>query len=210
MTPVAKAFLLLVAVTMMLGATGAGYVMWRGVSAREQPGTIETYLARTARWAAIARRARALHNPVVRSPDVIAEARAHFADHCAGCHANDGSGQTAMGQGMWPKAPDMRLESTQRLSDGQLFWIIENGIRFTGMPGWGNGTADGALASWRLVHFIRHLPELTPSEIRQMEESNPQAPDEIRERLKEEEFLNGGAEAPAPPAPSHTHGGRHD
>jgi len=102
---------------------------------------------------------------VERSPEVIADGRAHFADHCAVCHANDGSGKTEMGQGMWPKAPDMRLAATQNLTDGELFWIIENGIRFTGMPGWSTGTTEGETSSWNLVHFIRHLPDISEAEL---------------------------------------------
>src|SRR5215204_5096493 len=83
---------------------------------------------------------------------------AHFADHCAVCHGNDGRGDTEMGRGLYPKAPDMRLDATQQLSDGELFYIIEHGIRFTGMPGWRTGTTAGEESSWHLVRFIRHLP----------------------------------------------------
>ena len=86
---------------------------------------------------AIARKAKSLTNPAEYSGDAIADGRAHFADHRATCHANNGSGKTPTGSGLWPKAPDMRLPETQGLSDGELFWIIENGIRFTGMPACG-------------------------------------------------------------------------
>ncbi len=44
-------------------------------------------------------------NPVTVTPQVLANAREHFADHCASCHGNDGSGKTAMGQALYPKAP---------------------------------------------------------------------------------------------------------
>jgi hypothetical protein len=66
----------------------------------------------------------------------------------------------------------MRLPATQSLSDAELFYIIENGIRFTGMPGWSTGTQAGEQDSWRLVRFIRHLSTLTPEEIEQMEALN--------------------------------------
>ena len=158
---------------------------------------------------AIARQAKSLTNPVEYSGEVIAEGRAHFADHCAICHANDGSGDTPMGRGMWPKAPDMRLAQTQNLSDGELFWIIENGIRFTGMPAWSTGTKDGETASWHLVHFIRRLPKLTPEEIEEMESLNPKPPAEIRQQIEEEEFLKGGTKPPPAPVTPHKHSGRH-
>jgi mono/diheme cytochrome c family protein len=205
MRPVLKAFLLFLGLAVLVGAVGLWYFMRSGVSAREQPGRIEEFLAGKARNMAIAARAKSLTNPVEYSGEIIAEGRAHFADHCATCHANDGSGNTAIGRGMWPKPPDMRLPRTQDLSDGELFWIIENGIRFTGMPGWGTGTKDGELASWHLVHFIRRLPLLLPEELAEMETLNPRSPAEIRQQMAEEEFLKGGAETPPKPVTPHKH-----
>jgi mono/diheme cytochrome c family protein len=206
MKPMLKAFALLVAIAAVAGIIVVAYVMSTGLSAREQPGRVEEFVARNVRTTAIARRARSLQNPVDYSGEIIAAGRAHFADHCATCHANDGSGNTTMGRGMYPRAPDMRLAATQNLSDGELFWIIENGIRFTGMPAWGTGRKDGELASWHLVHFIRRLPKLTPEELEQMEALNPKSPAEIREQVEEEEFLKGG-DAPAAPRSPHKHPG---
>ena len=206
MTPVLKAFLLLLALAVVVGALGISYFVSSGVSAREQPGRVEEFLARRVRSMAIARRARSLTNPVEYSGAVIAEGRAHFADHCAICHANDGSGNTSMGRGMWPKVPDMRLPPTQQLTDGELFWIIENGVRFTGMPAWGSGSEEGEAASWHLVHFIRRLPKLTAEELEEMESLNPQPPAEIRQQIAEEEFLNGADDQPPPtPVVPHKH-----
>ncbi len=125
------------------------------------------------------------------SPEVVAEALAHFADHCASCHANDGSGKTTMGQGLYPRAPDLRLPATQQLSDGTLFYIIENGVKLTGMPAWATGTAEGEAASWRLVRFIRHLPSLSEAELQRMESLNPKSADEWRQAEEERKFLEG-------------------
>lgn len=208
MRSVLKAFVLLLALTVMAGAIGFWYFVNAGVSAKDQPGRVEEFLARRVRNMAIAREAQSLRNPVDYSGEVIAEGRAHFADHCATCHGNDGSGETPMGRGMWPKAPDMRLAHTQNLSDGELFWVIENGIRFTGMPAWSTGTKDGETASWHLVHFIRRLPKLTPEDIKEMESLNPRSPAEIRQQIEEE--LKGGGNTPRPaPVTPHKHSGRH-
>jgi len=206
MKPVLKAFLLFVASAVVIGAVGVWYFVSSGVSAKEQPGAVEEFLATRVRNMAIARRAKSLTNPVEYSGAVIAEGRAHFADHCAVCHGNDGSGNTDMGRGMWPKVPDMRLAKTQNLTDGELFWIIENGVRFTGVPGWGTGTKESETASWHLVHFVRRLPGLTPEDIEEMETLNPKPPAEIRQRIAEEEFLRGGTDQPPPkPAAPHKH-----
>lgn len=205
MKPVLKSFLLLLALITAIGAIGLWYFVGTGVSAKEQPGAVEEFLATRVRNMAIARRAKSLVNPVEYSGDVIAEGRAHYADHCAICHANDGSGNTEMGRGMWPKVPDMRLAKTQNLSDGELFWIIENGVRFTGMPGWSTGTKEGATSSWHLVHFVRRLPRLTPEEITDMESRNPRSPQEIRQEIEEERFLSGDVPVAPEPQQSHSH-----
>ena len=206
-----KALLLLL---VLVGATLAAAVLYvwnAGLSARAQPGRVETIVARGVRQLAVARHARDLHNPVPRSPQAVADGMAHFADHCASCHGNDGRGNTALGRNLFPRAPDMRLAETQQLSDGELFWIIENGIRFTGMPGWSTGDRDGEQASWRVVHFIRYLPHLTPADVKHMEALNPRSPAEIRQEIEEEEFLSGGGDAAPEPKTPHRHpGGQHE
>ena len=199
--------LLIVVVTLAgLATAGLLYVRSTGLVARSEPGTLEARFARRVRSLAVPRDISMQENPIPRSPESLADGRAHYADHCAVCHANDGSGQTDMGRGMWPKAPDMRLSTTQALSDGELFWIIENGIRFTGMPGWSTGTKEGEEASWHLVHFIRHLPDISEPELEEMEALNPRSPVEVREEIEAERFLRGDDVAPAEAAaPTHAH-----
>src|SRR5204863_6298374 len=126
--------------------------------------------------------------------DVLADGRAHWADHCAICHANDGSGQTEMGRNLYPKAPDMRQARTQNLTDGELFAIIKNGIRLTGMPACGDPSGRDDADTWKLVHFVRHLPRLTLKELEQMKAMNPVSPMELKEQKEEGEFLKGGRE----------------
>ncbi len=160
-----------------------------GFSARQEPSGLEKFMALAARNLAASSKAKTLRNPIALTPAVLAEGRAHWADHCAVCHANDGSGNTEMGRHMYPRAPDMRSSGTQSLTDGELFFIIENGIRLSGMPGWGGqGTETD---SWKLVHFTRRLPSLQPEELREMERLNPKGPEERKEEQEEEEFLKG-------------------
>ena len=168
---------------------GIALVLRDGISARPEPSLIEATVARRLRHWAIPDEAIARRNPVPLDSRVLADARAHFADHCAQCHANDGSGNTAIGRNLYPRAPDMRLSATQDLTDGEILWIIENGVRFTGMPGWkAPGSEQG---SWKLVHFIRHLPRLTPQEKLEMEELNPRSAEEWKESEEEQRFLDG-------------------
>jgi mono/diheme cytochrome c family protein len=199
-----KIIAILIVVFMTIATLGVAvlvYVRTNGLSARAGAGSFEARLARSVRSFAVPREVGDMVNPTAQTPEVLAEGLAHYADHCAVCHGNDGSGNTQVGQGTWPKAPDMRLEATQRLSDGELFHIIEEGVRFTAMPGWSTGTPEGAAASWHLVHFIRHLPRMTPDEIERMGTLTPRSADEIRQEIEAEQFLQGGD--PAPPVHEH-------
>ena len=182
------------ALAVVLLAGGLAYMKLsaHGFSARAQPGWFEILAAQAARKAAMPTETREKPNPVPASDEVLAEARAHWADHCAGCHSNNGSGDTEMGRHLYPPAPDMRQSGTQNLSDGELFYIIQNGIRLTGMPAWGTGASHDEQDSWKLVRFIRHLPGLTAEEEQEMESLNPKTPDELKEEQEEREFLNGG------------------
>jgi mono/diheme cytochrome c family protein len=184
-----------------------GIMVWlqgRGVSAREQPSWIEARAALFMRGWMIPSTYKGLKNPISNTQENFVAAREHFADHCASCHGNDGSGNTEMGRNLYPKAPDMRLPRTQNLGDGELFYIIENGVMLTGMPGWSTGTPEGENSSWQLVHFIRRLSSLTPEDLQEMERMNPVSPAQFEEQQKIEDFLKG---AEPPPASSDPHAG---
>jgi mono/diheme cytochrome c family protein len=157
--------------------------------ARLEPSPIEARVARSFLKLSMPAGAREARSPFTATPGILQEARRHFADHCASCHGNDGSGNTEMGRNLYPRSPDMRQAATQQHTDGELYSIIHNGVRWTGMPAW--GSTDNDPDSWKLVLFIRHLPDLTPAEIRDMEAHNPMSPAEMEEQQQEEKFLNG-------------------
>jgi len=176
-----------------------------GFSAKAEPHALEVMMARQLRHLAIPIEQRNTLNPVVPSPQVLADARAHFADHCAMCHANDGSGQTLIGKNVYPKVPDLRLGDTQSMSDGELFFVIHNGIRFTAMPAFGSDAPEKDLESWKLVHFIRHLPHLSAEEFEEMKSMNPKTKKELEEEAALDRFLQGNDEAGAAATESHHH-----
>src|SRR5258706_3910503 len=184
--------IIVVVVLLGLGVAVAASFLHDGLSSRATPANLERMAARKMRRLAMQANARLAQNPLLTSAEELRDARLHFADHCAICHANDGSGKSVIGNGLYPKPPDLRLAETQNLTDGELFWIIENGVRFTGMPAFSNcGEHGGTLDSWRLGHFIRHLPHLTAAERIEMEHYNPQSPDDRAEEQEENDFLNG-------------------
>lgn len=164
-----KVALLVVSVLLIAGvAWVASTLAGRGFSARENPSWLEEFLARNARKIATPAGAKEKVNPIQPTEENLAAARAHWVDHCALCHALNGSGATPIGQNLYPPAPDLRDALTQNLSDGELFYIITNGVRLTGMPAWGSLHADEE--TWQLVTFIRRLPRLTPEELRLLEQ----------------------------------------
>jgi len=178
------------------------YVNGHGFDARGEPGRLETAVALRLRSMAIPPQARNRANPEPATEESFREALTHFADHCAVCHGNDGAGQTDFGRGLYPKPPDLRGARSQGLTDGELFYIIERGVPLTGMPGFGTGEPDGEKTSWHLVQFIRRLPRLTEEELAHMAELNPISVETWLQRLEEEEFLRGGGDPAAAPAPA--------
>ena len=163
-----KTLFFLGAVVVIILGSGIFALRSHGLSARSKPWAIEVWIARNVRSFATPIKVRDLKNPLSSDPVLLAEARDHFADHCAQCHANSGSGKTMFGEGMYPPPPDLRLKSTQELTDGELFNIVQNGIRFTGMPGFGGDD----VVNWKLVLFLRHIPDLSEEEQELMSEVN--------------------------------------
>ncbi len=200
-----RALGILILIGAAVAAAGTYALVRRGISTRTDPTSIEVLAARALRRLATPSDLRARLNPIPISDAALTEGLEHFAAHCALCHANDGSGDTSLGRGLYPRAPDMRAEQTQSLSDGELFSIIENGVRLTGMPAWGTGTPEGERESWVLVHFIRRLPTLGAGDLDRMKTLNPRTPAEFREDQEIRRFLAGeptGAAEPAAPGPA--------
>jgi mono/diheme cytochrome c family protein len=161
----------LILLALAVAAVGYGVTLVRrGFSALATPSAAEEFAAATARKLAVPSGSRQLRNPIAPSTEEIRRGMEHFADHCATCHANDGSGQTFFGEGMYPKPPDLRAAATQSKSDGELYYTIENGVRLSGMPAFHE--VHTPPMTWRLVLFIRHLPQITPDELNEMKGMN--------------------------------------
>jgi predicted CXXCH cytochrome family protein len=171
-----KLFLvILVATAAVVVAYGAA-VIKQGFSATDQPSRIEIVMARTARNMGIPRAARKEKNPWVATPALLDEARENFTNHCAGCHGEKGDGRSGVGQNLYPKAPDLQRRETQNLSDGEIHYIIRNGVRLTGMPALANphsGQDDNA--AWKLVLFVRSIAATTSQEKSEQSAAMPSA-----------------------------------
>jgi mono/diheme cytochrome c family protein len=164
----------LILIALAVAAAGYGSILVRrGFSALATPSAIEELAATTARKLAVPSAYRQLRNPIVPSTENIRGGMEHFAYHCSPCHSDDGGGLTVFGKGLYPKPPDLRAAATQNKSDGELYYTIDNGVRLSGMPAF-SGTHTAAL-TWRLVMFIRHLPQITPEELNEMKGWDPKS-----------------------------------
>ena len=162
----------LILLALAVAAAGYGSILVRqGFSALATPSAIEEFAATTARKMAVPSSYRQLRNPIMPSTENIRRGMEHFSDHCATCHSNDGGGQTLFGKGLYPKPPDLRAAGTQNKSDGELYYTIQNGVRLSAMPAFSE--AHTAAQTWRLVLFIRHLPQITAEELSEMKGLNP-------------------------------------
>jgi predicted CXXCH cytochrome family protein len=160
-----KWILLVLIAFAVLGFLYGAAVIRRGFSTVDQPSAIERVMARSVRNLGIPHYARSQKNPWAPTPDLLQEARENFTDRCAGCHGKDGDGSSGIGQNLYPKSPDLRQPETQNLTDGEIHYIIQNGVRLTGMPALGNPHSGlDANSAWKLVLFIRSIGLTSPQE----------------------------------------------
>lgn len=156
-------------------AGAAGFAFTRnGLSARTDPPAIEAAVARRIRSIAIPSIAKSRVNPYANDGNAWVDGGRRFQEHCAVCHGDDGAGKSEIGRNLYPKAPDMRNSGTQDLTDGELYFIIMNGIRYTGMPAWEDEHTPAD--TWKLVSFIRRSPRLTPEDLEKVQDAR--APDQ--------------------------------
>lgn len=132
-------------------------VMRFNLTALHEPGPAETRLANLSKSYFIYRASR--HGIPPRPQDTkasIERGGSHYGLDCGICHADDGRAQRSPGQWMYPRATDLTSKQVQSYSDQELFWIIQNGIRFTGMPAFGGVETPDHV--WDLVNYVRTLP----------------------------------------------------
>ena len=149
-----------------------------GISARREAGQFERQASRAVWRFMVPGPIKIKENPVVDSAETVRDATQLWVDRCVVCHANDGGG-TTLGRSLHPPTPDLRKVVTQSLTDGELFYAIEQGIPWTGMPAWGDGSQENERESWALVRFVRNIPKLTPADLRAIEKFVPRAPQRV-------------------------------
>jgi predicted CXXCH cytochrome family protein len=159
-----KGFVLGLLLAAAAGALFGVILVRRGFQATSEPSRIETVVARAARNLSIPTEARTATNPVEATPENLQEARDDYMARCQPCHGRDGTGVTPVGQSLYPRVPDLHSTQTQNLTDGEIHYIIENGVALTGMPAWSAPQHAQVDDTWKLVLFVRGLRPLTGSE----------------------------------------------
>ena len=144
-----------------------------GCSAHKKPSSVETALANVAKDLVIPMETEKLKNPLSSDPQTVSQGQQIYEQSCTICHGNDGHGQTTLGQGMYPPAMDLTSPHVQHWDDSEMFWIVQNGVRMTGMASW-----KGAISpddTWKLVIFIHHLQQLDSTEAKNAKTQEPPA-----------------------------------
>jgi mono/diheme cytochrome c family protein len=145
-----------------------GIVVWsHGFNSRAQPSSLEDSVAMKLHDSSIPDRYGKMSNPLPAANMDLIEAGGHYEEHCAVCHADNGSGITKFDGTMYPRPTDLRSDDTQEMSDGELYYTIKTGIRWSGMPAFGT-PGDNDDHVWKIVAYVRHLPKLTASEEQQV------------------------------------------
>jgi plastocyanin len=156
---------LVVLLVLVCAAIGAGFwVLSRhGLVSDHPPGRLETAVARRLVVLSIPASARQQKNPLANDPQAWRDGAEHFQEHCAVCHGRSGRGDSDIAKKMFPPVPDFADPGIQRMSDGALFAIIQNGVRWTGMPAFRQEHTPEE--TWKLVAFVRRVPTLAPGDL---------------------------------------------
>jgi predicted CXXCH cytochrome family protein len=146
-------------------ALTAAIVIHLGFTANAEPSALESRVARAIRNFSIPSAAKSETNPIAATTENSVAARDTFLARCSVCHGSLGDGRSATGANLYPRAPDLRSAQTQSLTDGELHYIIQNGVRLTGMPAWGSPHQESGADAWKLVAYIRTFRRPSTSEL---------------------------------------------
>ncbi len=148
----------------LIATAALGIVLWTGsynVAATNLPGMLEARLAVFAVKRAVRKRAPVQANPLV-SPEDIRDGLEDYKRNCLDCHGARGTTESAFSRGLNPPAPDLTLLFVRSMGDGELYWIVSNGVRMTGMPAFSPTHSSEQI--WKIVAFVRHMPEMNQEE----------------------------------------------
>lgn len=158
--------LLLIAFTIgILLTAGMAVFVWSGaynVAASEPHSALVQWLLATVRDRSIATRSQSRSIPDLTDPDRMRAGIRSYQAMCQVCHGRPGEESPPIREGLNPQPPKLDSERIRKRTDAELFWVIKNGIRMTGMPAFGKTHKDEDL--WSIIAFVRRLPNMRPEE----------------------------------------------
>ena len=152
-----KRWILVILIALAL-AVAVVIVGWNQIKldALQEPGSVETFLATVVKQFLVSRSSReGIPPPPSNLQESIAEGDKLYASDCSMCHGSDGHTPSDFGRWMYPRASDLTSPVVQRYSDRELFWIVKNGIRLSGMPAFGRVESEEHI--WNLVNYLRTM-----------------------------------------------------
>jgi len=154
----------LVALCLLVGGIAA--FVWSGsynVGATVPHRDITHWFLEKVRERSISAHSRGIVVPSIKDPKLVDIGFKNYHAMCRLCHSAPGYPRTEISKGLYPSPPDLVSEDVvKQLSDAELYWVIKNGIKMTGMPAFGPTHSEDEL--WGIVVFLKRLPNLKPEE----------------------------------------------
>jgi mono/diheme cytochrome c family protein len=153
------------------------------VSAENQDKGLVKWVLSTASDRSIERHAKGIEVPVLGDSAQVAMGFEHYQEMCVTCHGAPGVDRSEIGEGLNPHAPNLSKSITD-MSDAELYWVLKNGIKMTGMPSFGKTHTEEQL--WAMVSFVKKLPGMTDEQYQAFKSANPEN-EEMEMEMEEHE-----------------------
>lgn len=159
-----------------IGALGIAFTGRYNVAASEPHWPVTRWLLDTALYRAVKARGSESPSPPADfgSAAMVRAGFGHYDETCVHCHGAPGVEPDKWAAGMRPEPPDL-AQVAESYSERELFWIVDHGVKMTGMPSFGETHDDATL--WQLVAFVAELPDLNGQDYRRLESAPSPAPD---------------------------------
>src|SRR5271155_3258974 len=164
-----KPFLFGIILTVIALAVGGYFLLKKGYvdfKADNEPSALEDHLAMSALDASTERNAPEQKNPVPADETNLVAGAKLYVNHCASCHGLPANPDTQFGRSFNPPVPAFFKEAPD-MPENQNFYIIQHGIRWSGMPAWKNTLNE--TQTWQLVTFLGNVEKLPPAARKELE-----------------------------------------
>ena len=125
-----------------------------------KPGNLEKWAAKKSLQATMRREAQGLKSPLQPTDENLTAGIALYRFHCQVCHGGAAGGVSAIAKGLTPDPPQLAKHGVEDDPEGEIYWKVAHGIRFTGMPAFGETLSGSEM--WQIALFAKHMDSLPP------------------------------------------------